>query len=132
MPYSEQIPTNPALKPFIDCFWFSSPGSDLTPRRIMPDGCIDLIYPLSATTNSNAAPLLAGTMTRWALSTPTPAMSLLGIRFRPAGIYPFVPVPLHLFTNLLIDADALVADSGYSLQNRLLDARTKAEGSSTV
>lgn len=127
MPYSEYIPTNPALRPFIECFWFSSPGIDPTSRRITPDGCIDLIYSLSATTNGNATPLLIGTMTRWALSTPAPAMSLIGIRFRPGGIYPFVAVPLHSFTDLIVDADAVVTDFRSPLQNRLLEAQNKAE-----
>lgn len=127
MPYSEQIPTNPALRPFIDCFWLSSPGMDYLPRRITPDGCIDLIYPLSPIPNGYATPLLVGTMTRWALSTPAPATSLLGIRFRLGGIYPFVPVPLHSFTDLIVDADAVVANFGYSLQDRLLVAQNKAE-----
>ncbi|GAB3641260.1 AraC family transcriptional regulator [Spirosoma arcticum] len=121
MSYQELTPINDALRPFIECFWITSPGVNQVPKRITPDGCCDLIYPLPALTGTLTAPLLVGTMTHWTLSTTVPATDLLGIRFRPGGIYPFLKIPLHLFTDAQLDMNEVVADLGTQLQNNLLE-----------
>lgn len=121
MPYFEQIPANPALRPFVECFWISLPGVNQAPKRITPDGCFDLIYPLPTLTGSRIAPLLVGTMTRCALSTTVPATDLLGIRFRPGGVYPFLNIPLHLFTDAELDVNEVMPDLGSQLQHCLLE-----------
>ena len=120
MPYAEQIPINPALRSLIECFWIRSSGLNQAPARITPDGCVDLIYPLTAGNGSIAVPLLVGTMTQWTLNTTVPATDLLGIRFRPGGSYPFLNIPLHLFTDRTVGVNEVVADLGSGLQNRLL------------
>lgn len=121
MPYAEHIPVKEVLRAYIDCFWISSPSINQTPKRITPDGCFDLIYPLPASNKDIAVPLIVGTMTRWTLSTTVPATDLLGIRFRPGGIYSFLNVPLHLFTDAELDVNGVVADLGSPLQNILLE-----------
>ncbi len=121
MPYAEEIPVNPALKSLIECFWIRSASIDQAPKRITPDGCFDLIYSLPTLTGSRIAPLLVGTMTRWTLSTTVPATDLLGIRFRPGGIYPFLNTPLHLFTDAELDVNEVMSDLGSPLQHCLLE-----------
>jgi AraC-like DNA-binding protein len=102
MLYSQFEP-HPALRPYIDAYWTATgnePG--LTMEKILPDGCIDIIFNLGpdCQTESNTYLLkseqayLIGTMTRFKETAMLPETELFGIRFKPAAFTVFYDYPL--------------------------------------
>ncbi|MDX6682420.1 MAG: hypothetical protein QOG94_2459 [Solirubrobacteraceae bacterium] len=84
MTYSEQAPP-PALAPWVQCTWQRS-GDGGPPVRVVPDGCIDIVWTEGAGTqlvgpNTRAflVPLAAGTRVAGVRLHPGAAPSLLGI-----------------------------------------------------
>jgi AraC-like DNA-binding protein len=120
MSYREYLP-HPALGPTVDRFWTQSPRSaagggdpaggkdrrgpdqSLEPRRILPDGCIDLLVNLTS-----GRAVVVGTMTRALVIPPGAGSAIVAVRFRPGGAVPFLRVPAHQLT----DADVPCADLG--------------------
>jgi AraC-like DNA-binding protein len=47
-------------------------------------------------------------------------LDYLGIRFRPGGIFPFIKMPLHVFTNLSVSVNCIDSALGASIQDQLL------------
>ena len=54
-----ELPPHPALQPFVDRFWVSTARTTV-PRRILPDGCIDVIIDLARGDGASAVGLGAG------------------------------------------------------------------------
>lgn len=99
----------PDLQPWVECYWFRRGFA--VPRapvraRILPDGCMDFIFNLGD-------PFPAG---RPGASTPYPAFTMgamrgativelagridmVGIRFRPGGVLPFLDIPANRLTD---------------------------------
>jgi AraC-like DNA-binding protein len=97
MTYRESSPS-PCLQGWIAAYWGidSAVGSGLAARRILPDGCADLICDFSGT-----SPRMrwVGTMTR-AIEVPAGGrQDLFGIRFAPGGLFPLLGAPLSLLTD---------------------------------
>ena len=99
MSYRELLP-HPALRPFVDRLWVSASDAPTGPRRILPDGCIDLIVDLLDGARAQAV----GTMTRAVMLRPAPAVRLVGVRFRPGGARPFLRLPADDLTDRVPDA----------------------------
>lgn len=101
----------PRLAQYIETYWFSSiDGTDTPhmadcPMRILPDGCVDLLFNLSESGSHGLkpfAPHIVGTMTAWrdvGLD-----IDMMGIRFRPCAIAAFTRVPIYEFTDRRIEA----------------------------
>jgi len=97
-----QFDPHPALRPYIDAYW-TAQGDDqgLKIEKILPDGCIDIIFNLGpdCQTESNTYLLkseqayLVGTMTRFKETAMLPETRLLGIRFKPAAFTVFYEYP---------------------------------------
>lgn len=97
MGYRELSP-HAALRPFVDRFWVRSGDGEPEPRRILPDGCIDLLIDL----NRGAHAVAVGTMTR-AITFDSPApVRIVAVRFRPGGAVPFLAVPADQLTDRVI------------------------------
>jgi len=120
--YSEISPS-PLLQRFVECFWtLRSEAKAGHPVRILPDGCMDLIFnfadpmrnPDSQTVNSLPV-FVVGNMTQFSLAEAVGRFDLLGIRFRPGGIYPFLNQPLFEFTDRIVEGKALSANLGERL-----------------
>ena len=92
-----------ALRPFVECFWHASADAEL-PREtmILPDGSADLI--LTFHRGRFHGIRAVGAMTRPLLSRMPPGESMLGVRFRPGGAYPFFDLPLKEMTDRIVDA----------------------------
>lgn len=97
MAYNQFNP-HPALAAYIDAYWtVAADGNELTTEKILPDGCVDIIFNLGAdckTDNSrftmhNEKAYLVGTMTRFKETNVNPETNLLGIRFKPAAFSAF-------------------------------------------
>ncbi len=94
------IPPSPYLAKYIECFWTLESDDKLStasPERILPDGCVELIFNLAdpfkryhanGTTEIQPKTLITGQMRRYAMIEPTGRVKLLGVRFQPSGAYP--------------------------------------------
>ena len=88
MAYQQQQPTR-RLRPFIDGYWMvKTTGTGENRPRILPDGCQDIII----NTNDPGSVRLVGTMTSHAAALCSEPV-LFGVRFKPAGLAVFAPVP---------------------------------------
>jgi AraC-like DNA-binding protein len=107
MPYREIVP-HPALQPFVDRLWTSTgdSGADLEPRRILPDGCIDVLLHLA----DGGRAVVVGTMTQPFLAPGGAAGPIAAVRFRPGGAAPFLRLSAHELTDRHVDA----ADLGHA------------------
>jgi AraC-like DNA-binding protein len=75
-----EIDPPPELAPFVECFWISEPSVD-TSQRILPDGCIDLLFSNCGVRLIDAH--VVGAMTRFHDVSLRGGESLLGVRFQP-------------------------------------------------
>lgn len=126
--YTEFEPTEPILGPLVECFWVNqSTGNPNEIQRVVPDGCVDVIYRFAALAGTagnrvhykSLQPTLVGTMTQ-SIITPIHALyDYLGIRFRPGGIAAFIQVPLWTLTNTIRPVDTLYEPLGTPIQKRL-------------
>lgn len=72
-----------ALEDIVECFWTTSEVRS-APFRVLPDGCMDIVFDFSARAGQGAA--IIGAMRRARLVTPVRRPDLLGVRFRPGGL----------------------------------------------
>lgn len=123
MRYREFKPCHP-LGRFVECYWTlegNGKSTSAAPEPILPDGCVEMILNYDApfleikdNGERVAQPMhfLVGQMTRPVTITPTGNVQLIGIRFQPAGVAPFLRQPLHEMTNRtveLVDVDRVLA-----------------------
>lgn len=104
MRYREYRPT-PALAPFVRVLWtLEQEGQPPSADRIFPDGCMEVVFhlgtpfrALDAAGRERVQPhaLLVGQMTTALRVRPSAQARVVGIRFRPGGVFPFVRVPQH-------------------------------------
>jgi AraC-like DNA-binding protein len=89
MLYTEHAPAE-GLRRFVSCLWTMS--HPIAPHRVLPDGCMDLLFSLGF--RSGAAPCgrVIGTMTRAIVAAPSPGAAFLGVRFRPGAAAAFLGV----------------------------------------
>jgi AraC-like DNA-binding protein len=80
--YGEYAPSR-ALLPHVACYWSLEEGS--APHRVLPDGCMDFLFDLSA-----GSATLVGTMTHALVAAASPGTRLFGVRFRPGEAFAFV------------------------------------------
>ncbi len=92
MAYREILP-HPALRPFVDRFWILTAAAGAGPRRILPDGCIDVILDVDPDSDGFGQATAVGTMTRAMLFHPRTRVCSAAVRFRPGGAAPFLRLP---------------------------------------
>jgi AraC-like DNA-binding protein len=115
MSYRELIPHS-ALASLIDAYWVSqSAVASTITTRIMPDGCIDIIFNLGAdrkdegrTIMKHEQTYLVGTMTTYIDAIQQPDTYMAGVRFKPGAFTAFYNfAPLHEITNTTIELKEL-------------------------
>ena len=128
MAYFEVSPTEAVLRLFVECFWVhQTTAIPNVTHRVLPDGCVDIIYHLSRSQavyndpylSRQIAPAVVGTMTQQVTTQLHPAHDYLGIRFRPGGIAAFIRTPLHAFTDRTSPVDLAHQSLGSPLQKQL-------------
>lgn len=88
-----EIAPSPALRPWVECFWSVS-GEPAGSRRILPDGCADLVFE-----PRGGEAMVVGTMTT-ALLLDSPAdAEFMGVRFHPGRAAAFLRIPLAEITD---------------------------------
>jgi AraC-like DNA-binding protein len=133
MAYTELRPIN-HLKPYVDSYWFLKTGTmSAHKRRILPDGCIDiivnlgsdLVLQLDGSILKNDCVGFVGTMTKFK-GTITPANSdLIGIRFKPLGFSYFFPgFPLKEFANKSVEFECEIVSA---LHKKHLSVNTRLD-----
>lgn len=94
-----------SLAPFVECIWINdilAEKSDLSPQRILPDGCADLIFDL---TEGRESVYWVGTMTKSFVIEKSESKKLIGIRFNPGGARSLLGKPLSEITDQRIRLD---------------------------
>jgi AraC-like DNA-binding protein len=102
--YRELVP-HPALRPFVDRFWISVDDAAPPARRILPDGCIDVLVDLGA----QGPALVVGTMTSASVFAPRGPVRIAAVRFRPAGALPVLGVAARELTDGTFTCDEIGA-----------------------
>jgi len=133
MRYKEIHPALPLAR-HIECFWTLSdegkPGS-AGPERILPDGCVEMILNFaepfrqheSGVAHHQPKQFVVGQMERHLVIEPTGGVDLLGVRFRPAGAFPFLRFPMSELTGRIEPLSAVVGPIAREVCGRLADAR---------
>lgn len=119
--YREYAPVA-ALRDHVGCYWISCSPAPASPRthRILPDGCIDIIFDVSPGQCPQGR--MVGTMTRPLIVRPSGQVELVAVRFRPGGATPFLRLDASEITDLQVDlAEAWRTDG---LAERLADEPT--------
>jgi len=100
-----EIAPHPALRAFVDRFWITTTETTPLPRRILPDGCIDVLIDLGRGRQA----LAVGTMTRAIVFEPRAAVRIAAVRFRPGGAVPFLGVAAAELTDRTLPCDDIGA-----------------------
>lgn len=121
--YNEFSPSGP-LMPYVDKYWeFKGTPTVGKQIHILPDGCTDFIFTLGEVAGAaNRQAVLqpyrsyfVGPMTKYSpLAASTDTLHMVGIRFRPGGVFRFSPLPLTQLTNARIataELDCFLNDS---------------------
>jgi AraC-like DNA-binding protein len=82
--YLEHRPCD-ALRSHVACYWTLRAGVDAAPHRVLPDGCMDLLFDLGERAVGDPLGAVVGAMTRAIVAVPTGTVDVFGVRFRPGA-----------------------------------------------
>jgi AraC-like DNA-binding protein len=111
------------LKPYVRNYWMLRCNGGMVPprrHRVVPDGCIDLIFMRRSPTEDYRASVV-GTMTRPIEEKLASHVDYIGIRFNPGGFRRFFRTPPRELTDRIVSLDDLSSQSG--IAERLADGR---------
>lgn len=103
--YREQ-PAPAGLSGVVACLWRDETAT-LRDQRVLPDGCIDLLW-------MDAAVHVAGPDTAAFLVTHRPGRPITGLRFRPGTAPAVLGVPAHLLRDQRVRLDELWPGTGWA------------------
>jgi AraC-like DNA-binding protein len=112
-PRSGRYWPGPHLSPFVRNYWtLQAAGVPGTSRRqrVVPDGCIDLLFVRHSPTEDFRA-FLVGTMTRPIFEDVSIHTEYLGVRFAPGGLGHFFRMPAGELTDRIVPLEYLSAPS---------------------
>lgn len=116
LPRYREIDPPVALRDRVRKLWqFRSPEAPSPPTRILPDGCIDLIW-------DGTQLFVAGPDRVAAMASIAPATRLTGVRLTPGAARDLLGVPMHLLTGQRIALDTLWGQHAEMLEDRLRHA----------
>jgi AraC-like DNA-binding protein len=104
-----------AFSKYFNAFWYSENlTSTEKVQKILPDGCSDIIIPLSVENND---PVFVGYMTKSINATINPGEKVFGLRFNPGYSYTVIRDNMSQFTDKTIELSAINNINFSSLQN---------------
>src|SRR3569832_1989585 len=130
---------SPPLAQFVDRLWLLSDAPAYSKERIAASGTIDLginlhenefrIYNPEKPEQSKcfSGAVVTGTHSRPFVIDPRQLVSVMGVRFRPGGAFPFLGMPASELADAHVDLEALWGTSDVELRERLCVAKTPAE-----
>lgn len=140
MKFVSTIPTHP-LNQFIESMWFYegfNPG--FTKEKILPDGAIEFMIDLTdipkklfVDNDLNRYCLyrnawISGERTGYIMIEQQPCNgSMLGVRFRPGGAYPFFSFPISEINDSVVELDLIYGAVILDLREQLIEASSIAE-----
>ena len=108
-----ETPAPPGLAPWVACAWELRAGPEGHVQRVLPDGCIDVLW-------SEAGGLRAvGPNTTAFLAEVAPGSAAVGVRLRPGGAPPLFGVPGEALRDAELPAPELWGDEGRQLEERV-------------
>lgn len=121
MNYKEYIPTD-ELKPFLDTFWISTNFDQAIESRILPDGCVDIIFDLDQETPTDPENMIrvSGMMTKYKKIVSKKNSETLGIRFKAGHFNAISNIPLSKIKNKAINASEIFPKLNYSILEELV------------
>ena len=130
--YREIAPSG-RLAGHIECYWFltGTSGVPLDSHRILPDGRMEIVVNLGApirrvqpdgTVELQPRRMLVGQMDQHVTIQPEGRLDVVGVRFRPAGAFGFLGLPLHRLRNQTVAAAEVLSQSTQELEEQLNEA----------
>ena len=138
MHFSSRIPP-PPLDTCIERFWLLSNTPAHSKERIAPSGTIDLVINLHENelriydpSNPERCERFSGAVVSGAHSgpfviDPRERGSVIGVRFRPGGAFPFLGTPASDLADVHVDLETLWGTSAVELREQLCLTKTPAE-----
>ncbi|NDV94957.1 helix-turn-helix domain-containing protein [Dysgonomonas sp. 521] len=101
----KEYPPDLRLQHLIETYWVADGMiENAVTQRILPDGCVDIIFDFGSHSVQTGLPKLVGTMTSLLEISYQPGrVQMMGIRFAPAGITAFTRMPVSMITNQNIE-----------------------------
>ncbi len=111
MTYQEFNPSD-KLKSIIDSFWLFSDSEKVEDERILPDGCMDIIFNLGNSTSSIQKNTIgiSGMMTTFSNESFNENSDLFGIRFKSGMLSKFAKFPMFEIKNQTIEASEIIPE----------------------
>ena len=138
MHYAEITPSKHLAK-YVKCFWLlEQPASaeKNAPEPVMPDGSLEIVFNLGdpfrryhadGNVETQSSAIIAGQMREFALIEPSGNVALFGIRFHPAGAYPFFKFPLSELTGRIESLETAWGKMAGEIEEKINAARTSEE-----
>lgn len=135
MNYQSYTP-HPLLRPYVRCYWSLDQEGDHTPasrERIFPDGCMELLfhygglyrkYRQDGSFDHQPRSFLHGQIRRFIDVEAIGPVGIFSIRFRPAGLRPFIPFDIGSLAEQTVELHDLLGRMGGDLEDRILNAAT--------
>ena len=122
--YREYTPAS-ALRPYVACYWtyVASPPVDRVVQRVLPDGCMDIVFDAFLAAFSEG--VVVGTMTRPLLFRSAGPARMVAVRFRPGGATSFLRCSAAEHTDARTELSAMWPDA--HCVARQIRAATRAE-----
>src|SRR5687768_14248066 len=134
----QTFPPHPDLNALVKCYWtLEVPAdADSTRQRIVPDGCIELIFILAddvrryvSDTKFIIQPraMVLGQITEPFYVEPTGHVHSFAVRFYPYGFSNFVSTPIKVLANNETPLVELFGESANELERKVINAKNTAE-----
>jgi AraC-like DNA-binding protein len=126
-----EFSASPRFRSHIECFWCHASSAAIPSFRVLPDGCVDILFQKQG--DRSGALRVVGTMTRAHVFDLPPRQWTLGVRFKPAMAARF----LRVGATELVDRTIELGDFWSSrrtryLAERIADAKTPEEGAAQI
>jgi AraC-like DNA-binding protein len=143
MRYREH-PIHPSLAAFVKCVWSLESDEAIfnaTPERILPDGCVELVFHFASPFRSGYAgsptseqprSMVVGQMRRFIEIQPHGRVGLIAVRFHVRGAYLFFPGPLSEIANRDVELVHVWGRFAQEVADRISKARDTAARASVV
>ncbi len=100
-----EIKPGGALAQYFDAFWYSeNQASAEKVKKVLPDGCSDIIVPLSG---NKTEPVFVGYMTKSKNAVIYPGQKIFGLRFNPGYSYDVIRDDMFQFTDKTVELSAI-------------------------
>jgi len=124
MRFAHHKVTSLPLSDFVDLMWHAQGYVQPHPsERILPTGSMDLVLSLDASHGDT----VSGAHSEFMILDTSRPLSLVGVRFKPGGGFPFFGLPAGELQNSRIPLETLWGGEARRLREQLLEARTAAE-----